>query len=393
MSTIRTQEAAEGAEKVLSEVFGEKVRIGTTKHIGGNRSAVFRCTALDGSDEVPAGVVVKQAIPQKGEIYGPDSPEGPSWRLFNEWAGLQFVSEVCGSVRIAPRFYGGDTDAGIIVMEDLGDRQEVADFLLGNDPVTASNALVEFWKALGRLHRLTIDKDVEYHRFRSALGPARQPTDSTSERCQRSVQKRLEALDLIGVKPHPGFTNEVEAQLMDYYEPENFFAYLHEPCPNNGLEVNSKIMLVDFEFGRFGHALVDNAVYLRMLFPSCLCVNRIPEEIVDSVEEAYRLELMKGCPAVADDTQFYQGIVEACAWWAFHMLAWSLPDMLEQDHLMKWNMATHRQCLLTRFDILVKAIEEFGYLPAVGATACEVVGTLSRLWSEVGEMAYYPAFR
>ena len=201
---------------------------------------------------------------------------------------------------------------------------------------------------------------------------------------------------MIGVKPHPGFTDVVEAQLMNYFEPENFFAYLHEPCPNNSLRVNSKIMLVDFEFGRFGHALVDNAVYLRMLFPSCLCVNRIPDEIVQKVEEAYRLELMKGCPAVADDTQFYQGIVEACAWWAFQMLARHLSDMLEQDRLMKWNMATmatERQCLLTRFDILVKATEEFGYLPAVGATACEVVATLSRLWSEVGEMAYYPAFR
>ena len=79
------------AEQILSEVFREKVQIGETKHIGGNRSAVFRCTLLDGPDEAPTSVVAKQAMVQKGEIYDPDAHEGPAWRLFNEWAGLQFL--------------------------------------------------------------------------------------------------------------------------------------------------------------------------------------------------------------------------------------------------------------------------------------------------------------
>ena len=276
-------------------------------------------------------------------------------------------------------------------MEDLGGGQDVADFLLGNDPVAAENALTEFFKTLGRLHALTIDKDIEHGRIRNTLGPTRQPTDSISEQCERSLSSRLEAIDMIGVKPHPDFIDEVEAQLMNFYEPVAFFAYLHEPCPNNNLHVNSKIVLLDFEFGRFGHALTDNAAYLRMLFPGCWCVNRIPDEIVEKIEEGYQSELMKGCPQAQNNAQFYQGIVEACAYWAFHTLAWHMPDILEQDP--KWNMATQRQCLLTRFDILAEATEEFDHLPGVGATAREVAAMLRQLWPDVGEMAYYPAFR
>lgn len=34
--------------------------------------------------------------------------------------------------------------------------------------------------------------------------------------------------------------------------------------------------LIDFEGGRYSHALIDG-VFADLYFPSCLCVNRIPD--------------------------------------------------------------------------------------------------------------------
>ena len=58
--------------------------------------------------------------------------------------------------------------------------------------------------------------------------------------------------------------------------PGPFHAYIHgDPCPDNVFFIDGEMLLIDFEFGRFGHALRD-ALYGRMPFPTCWCCNRLP---------------------------------------------------------------------------------------------------------------------
>lgn len=82
----------------------------------------------------------------------------------------------------------------------------------------------------------------------------------------------------------------------------------------------------------------------------------MPEHVTLRMEEAYRAELVKGCPEAADDRLFYRAVVEACVFW---MLDWyhefPLPAFLEKDRTIV--TSTVRQRLLMRSDILAKTAE------------------------------------
>ncbi|MBI1928882.1 phosphotransferase [Candidatus Poribacteria bacterium] len=379
-------------EKVLSEAFGGKARLEAQDGLGGSdRSHVLRCNVLEGPANVPASVVVKQAIAGGDEVYNPDSPEGPAWRLFNDWAGLQFLSEVAGDASPAPRFYGGDRESGLIVIEDLGTGESLDKLLLGNQPATAEAGLIELATTLGRMHAFTIGKRTEYDRIRNALGPRSARNSSTTSEQRHLIGRFSEACDAVGIEPRRGFKGEMKVVARFIAQPGPFDAYLHrDPCPDNNLRVGDALKLLDFEFADFGHALTDG-VYGRIHFPTCWCVNRLPAYVVRRMEDAYRAELVKGCPEAADDVLFYRSVVEACAHWIIDMFHWVAHGLLEKDG--RWGISTRRQRVLLRLDMLAQTAEEFGHLEAIGATAHAMAVKLRKLWNEIEEMPYYPAFR
>jgi hypothetical protein len=77
-----------------------------------------------------------------------------------------------------------------------------------------------------------------------------------------------------------------------------------------------ELRLIDFEFGRLGHALMDGT-YGRMIFPSCWCANRLPSRLVSKMEAVYRTELVKGCPEAQEDRIFERALVSVCGFWLF----------------------------------------------------------------------------
>src|SRR5262245_6113932 len=109
-------------EELLSERFEGKVRLGAAEEIRiGGRSKVSRFPVLEGPQSAPQSVIVKQAVAVGSEVYNPDLPEGPAWRLFNEWAGLRFLTETSGGASPTPSFYAGDRERGFVALEDLGE--------------------------------------------------------------------------------------------------------------------------------------------------------------------------------------------------------------------------------------------------------------------------------
>src|SRR5262245_33281147 len=98
-------------EKLLAERFEGEARLGPAEDIrSSNRSRVCRVPILNGPQHAPRSVIVKQAVAMEGEVYDPELPGGPAERLFNEWAGLQFLTEISGVDSPAPRLYGGDRE-------------------------------------------------------------------------------------------------------------------------------------------------------------------------------------------------------------------------------------------------------------------------------------------
>lgn len=374
-------------EKILSAVFGGGVQVEAKARLGGGiRSNVFRYRVRAAPAGAPGSVVVKQVISHDDDVYDPDSIEGPAVRLFNDWAGLQFLSDVTVGTAVAPRFYGGDRESGLVVVEDLGDGEHLDALLLGDASADAEFGLIEFSKVLGRLHALTVGKRAEYERIRDGLGP-RWQSPSTAEGLLIGL---AQACNAVGVTLRQEVAEEMEAVAALVGNPGPFDVYTHGAlCPDNSRFVGGELRLLNFEFGDFRHALRDG-VYGRIYFPTCWCVNRIPAAIMCAMENAYRAELVKGCPEATDDTLFYRAIVEACIHWVIGMF-YSLTHGLLEEH-DESGISTVRQRLLLRLDALVKATEEFAYLPAIGATVRDILAKLRATWTDGEEMPYYPAF-
>lgn len=379
---------AAGVEDFLSGVFQGRVRVGPAELLrGSQRSNVSRYRVLEGPQGAPPSVIVKQAVAVGREEYDPELPGGPASRLFNEWAGLRFLTEIAGPASPAPRFYGGDRDGGLIVLEDLGRSTGLDQLLLGDDPAAAEDMLVAFAATLGRMHALTIGRRAEFEEIRAGLGPReRGPRDGGGQRLMAMLRN---AVQVAGVEPALGLDEELRALAGNLAEPGPFLAYVHrDPCPDNCLSAGGGLKFVDFEFGGYGHALGDG-VYGRIHFPTCWCVNRLPEHVPRRMEAAYRAELVNGCPEAADDKQFHRAVVEACA---AHVLgSHDIVALLGRD--FTWGIATVRQRALLRFDLFWRMTEEYGHLKAVGATVRAVARKLRALWPpEADAMPYYPAF-
>jgi hypothetical protein len=382
------------AEQTLSASFGSVVRLGSALGLdGSDRSHVFRLSLLEGPADAPASVIVKRAAVEDGETYDPNAAvfPAPAWRLFNDWAGLQFLGHAAPSVPLAPRLYGGDRNAGLIVLEDLGTGETLDQVLLGGDAQVAAQGLVEMAALLGRMHALTIGRQPEFDRLRDSLGPREKETEHYTY--QWLATALHSAANDLAVTPAPGVDDELAALIETIKAPGPFLAYTHgDPCPGNDLRVGTQLRLLDFEFGDFRHALTDG-VYGRMLFPTCWCSNRVPQSVVMQMESAYRAMLMQACPAARDDALFSEAVVASCAYWALTMYAWNpVADLLAQDQ--DWGIATTRQRVLVRSDIFAQTAEQFGYLEALSATVQAIAAKLrSLLPAELDALPFFPAFR
>jgi Phosphotransferase enzyme family len=374
-------------EKLLSERFEGHVRLDAAENIRvGGRSKVSRYQILAGPQGAPESVIIKQAVAVGREVYDPELPGGPAWRLFNEWAGLQFLTETSGGAMQTPRFYAGDRNHGLIALEDLGAGERLDHVLLGADPDAAEARLVDFAATLGRMHALTVGKQDEFERLRGSLGPREDDSPDDGERLARLLRDMGQ---VAGVEPAVGIDEELRVVNENLVEPGPFAAYLHhDPCPDNCLTTVDGFKLIDFEFGGFGHALMDG-IYGLIHFPTCWCVNRLPEHIPPKMEAVYRTELIKGCPEAADDERFYRAVVEACA--ACVINSHNATTLLD-DH--RWGISTMWQRTLLRLDILCKLTEDYGHLKGVGETVRAIAQKLRDRWpAEADAMPFYPAFR
>lgn len=156
------------AERITSEYLDTDVRLGEPERLG-RKSNVFRCPLIDVPIEAPAAVVVKTALEDR--IYDPDSLEGSAPRLLNDWAGYEFLTAHLGDTSPAPIFFGGDRDAGIIVIQDLSQGIQLDQLLLGDDARSAEDGLVAFAATLGEMHAATVGKHAAFNTLRTRLGP------------------------------------------------------------------------------------------------------------------------------------------------------------------------------------------------------------------------------
>jgi len=364
------------AERALTNVFDEKIRLGSVTILDSSpRSEVYRIELLEGPTHSPNNIIVKHVLERDG--------------LVNEWAGVQFLTQVADTIFVAPTFYGGDLATSIVIMSDLGEGKGLDSYLLGHDPIAAEDALLKWATTLGKMHALTVGKQQEYEQICNILEPQSASTVSPYSELPIHFQRMIAA---VNVELVPGTTNDLAVLTETMVQPGPFFAYTHgDPCPDNVILVDGQFKFLDFESGMFRHAMTD-AIFARLNFPWCWCSARLPEHLPLLMEQVYRAELVKGCPEASDDALFFHALVDGCAAWLAQWDKWlPLAELLQAD--VPGDYVTSRQKTLFRLNTFVHMTKEYGHLEAMGETTQRVLVKLQERWSaELEAMPYYPAF-
>ncbi|MEE8155059.1 MAG: phosphotransferase [Phycisphaerales bacterium] len=371
----------DAAQCVCAEAFNERIELKLADEIVGDdrgyRHSVRRYDLVNPPSHAPSTVIVKQSNRGGGHI-------------FNEWAALALLNRIDAISGLAPRLYGGNRELELLVLEDLGAHPKLRDELKGSDPTRAKEALVSLAGVLGRLQGATCGRFEEYNRIKSSL-PSLAPIDFHQRGMLFDALAEFGSrAEVCGAAVEQGLEDDLSAVVHELRNPGMFSSLVHgDCCPSNATITDRGSRLYDFEVAGFGHALLDGA-YARLRHLNCLDAYRIPREIQQSMEAAYRGALVTGCPAANDDTAFARGMTAACAAWMAVTLR-NLPRVLEEDKPR--GPASFRQRILASLDAFSGTAADFRQLDALRATACKMLTHLRGKWAgQTVEMKLFPAF-
>jgi thiamine kinase-like enzyme len=378
------------AERMLSDRFGSQFHFTTVERLSepDRRNLILRCLSTP-TGNFPSRFIIKKV---EADVYDPDNPD--SWdtqRFFKDWIGSQFLSSLGGKSSHGPQFYGGNRDLGFIILEDMGTHRSLVEPLLHEDADRAEAALLRYSTRLGKLHVDTINKSSLFQKLFQSVSSNGRSFPTMEPELEKSIQKVQTLIDDLGVLPGTTFSQELHEIGKTVVDPGPFLVYIHgDPCPDNVFDNDQDMRLIDFEFGHFGHALMD-ATYARMMFPTCWCANRLPQSMVARMESRYRTEFVKGCSEAQEDSIWEHALVTICGYWLLNTLAWHLEASLSEDH--GWGIASHRQRILARLEAFMITSEEFGRFPAAHETFGGLRDTLSERWPDTQSLPLYPAFQ
>lgn len=377
------------AETMISNSLGKAVRFTAMERLTGpgGDSILYRCFAASGSGPTDTFIIKKAA----GSLLSVENLNTEqAGRFLNDWAGAEFLSSLHLDSPISPYFYGGDPEQGFFVLEDLGEHHSLVDPLLHGDPLSAESGLLKYYTCLGGLHAMTAGRSGEFEAMFSARFPGRQPFAEELLEIGTRMQKVRGLLDQLEVPAGRELADEIGIVTGAVSLPGPFLAYIHaDPCPDNLFDRGDRYRFIDFEWGHFGHALLD-AVYPRMMWPSCWCAGRLPDEIIAKMENSYRAELIRGCPEAREDAVWEPGLVHMCAMTLLNRLAWDLEPALREDR--KRGIASLRQRSLAQLEAFIKTADTFHQLPALCAAAGQLFSLLRMRWTDTTPLTLFPAF-
>jgi hypothetical protein len=394
------------AEALLSRQFDQEAHLVRDRVFPGFKSVAVRCRVEGRVAGLPDSLIVKKAREDRMG-YFPDSQATPNaaHELFNDWAAARFLDGLGHDPSLSPRFYAGDREHGLIVLEDLGDGEapNTIDALQGHDPQLAEQTLVEHAALLGKLHAATMGRYEEYQQIRLGIGPAPQPLKLYHDPWSEARLSHIPTSDIdeaissyravfatLDIRSQPGVEDEI-AHVTSVVEadPGPFLAYCKgdQNAAGDYLRRQTKPRLFDFDAGGFRHALIEGMPG-RMTWG---CQMRIPPRIQRVMEKAYQTALSRGYAEAADDRVFYRGLVEAGARWNILHLIHRVPTALSGDY--QRGLTTLRQQVVAWLEAFSDLSEERQQLQALGKSAREAVKRLRELWpAEVCSLPYYPAF-
>ncbi|HEX4216584.1 MAG TPA: hypothetical protein VIA06_24975 [Candidatus Dormibacteraeota bacterium] len=388
LTTIRS------ARELLSRELGIEayLELETIFRGDGAEAVVLRCRVTGGPRGAPRTVIVK-AFP--GD-HGEEASSSARARLVNEWSGAVFVQS--RRKGLVPTCYGGDADAGVVLFEDLGDSVCLADMLQDDDPRRAEEGLLTYATTLARLHAATAGGHEAYEELRGALAGASAEVEGIvyGERLREYLPGIRDACDTLGIRFPSRLETETDQIVRHLHEPGPFFAFsLGDICPDNHRFVPvpegepAKIQFFDLESGGYRNAMLD-AAYMLLPFPTCWCVNRLPDDLPNRLESAYRATLVEEGLIAAEGEAFGRALSEAMVAWFIATTHWSLTEALRER--VHWGTSSHRQRLPLRAENTARICRRHRHMRLWADLAEQLADELRKRWGKEAQMPLYPAF-
>ena len=384
------------AESLLRDEWGRDVRLQLERTYENPTTIVVRANV---TGPAPASIAIKHVGPHH------ENPTGYLHSFFNDWAACLFLNSFNHNPPLAPRFYSGDTEHHILIMEDLGvgDGPDTMTLLDGNDPDLAAQSLVEHAALIGQLHAATIDRSDDYVKMRERLGPLPPHPDLFSDPWSNARRYSLNPTEInqvieryrtvrerLGLSPLTGIDAEIEeVSSRVENDPGPFLTYCKgdQNLPADFIRSGQCARLFDYGEAGYRHALLEGMPG-RFTWG---CMMRIPAQVMGEMETAYRNELVRGCPNVTSDQIFQRAMADAGArWHIFHVLT-RVSAALANDY--QRGPTTLRQQVVAWIDAFADLSDETRLYGALGRSAREISVKLRTMWSEEETcLPFYPTF-
>ena len=358
------------AEAILADYWGASVAVRTAEKIW-DRHHIVRLHLADDD----RSVVLKR---QRQENFG-DRDRG----FEAELAALEFLNAM--ETAVAPRLFGADSAAGILIMEDLGPGSSLADSLLASDRSRAQADLVSYARAMGTMHAWSVSRPGEYAQIRARHARSAQASADPDwiSATARGKEGFLTLSAQLGL-PTDGMAEEIDS-LGALMGGSGYVGLVHSDlCPDNTHIIDGNCRLIDFETSGWGPIALDVA-YLLAPFPSCWCFASLPSEAAGPALLAYRDQVTNGGIDLGAD---WETALAAALATAVVGRGAGIARALDQDG--KWGTTTMRPRLLTWLHSFIDAAARTGALPRLRSAAEILREELRRRWPDA-VVPDYPA--
>ena len=384
LRVVDVQRVLAQAGAALSTATGDRLKLEDAEVLSNDsrRNLIVRAVARY-ADSRAASVIVKTT---RSPTYNPTAVNVlEASGLAKEWVACAFLASRAANCGHGAALLAGDVANGIMVFEDLGaGLASLVDPLLKGTAQEAESALKLYATALGRLHADTVGcLDAHHRTFESVFGSGR-PRRAPGWRLEK--QAELVAQRIGGTPP----ASELDLLSSGLMAPGPWLVLIHgDACPDNSLLVDERIRLIDYEFARPCHALLDG-IYWRMGFPTCWCAGRIPADVADRIDATYRMELGNSIPLALDDKAYRIELTHMSAVWLLTCLSWRLDDALERDE--RWGIWSIRGRLLWYLEAVIEMTDTTNVLPGTNRVAQGWLSELRRRWPDATPLGLYPGF-
>lgn len=305
------------------------------------------------------------------------------------WAREAAALAVLPAELAAPRLVAEGAAPPVVVMSDVGAAPSVAEALLGDDPGVATDAVLDWARAMADLHGATLGLRSA---FRAQLGLRAGDLPISEHVMSNVLSEAARLLDArcseLGITVPPGALRELRALTLTL-SPDGAAALSpSDACPDDNVRTSSGVVLVDYEGAQWRHVAWDVA-YLTAPWPSCWCSWRMPADVSERAVERYRAGIEDRLPYVRTP-QFRSDVGAASVGWALVSAASLLPRALGADpppEDRRKLTPSRRAMILHRLDAARRNTE----LAPLAELAGRLRDTLLGLWGEV-PLAYAPAF-